>query len=275
MSTHRERRGRRLPIGGIFFAVAIGALAGGAGVWFLQPMVAPDPRIAASTQRASDAEAAAAAQRTRADALDKSLAALNQAKRDADAKLTVAEGAQAELASKAADEAGLRKTAEATQAKLKPAIAGAGTIVIDGGDVHVRISDRVLFKPNDDGLTDQGKAVLGKLAAALKDLPDRQVRVQGHTDDTPVALPKAPPPPAKGKPAPPAPVVRFPTNWELSGARAVAVVRYLQDAAKLDPSRLTAQAFSQYAPVSKDRAANRRLEIIVAPKRAAAAKPAN
>ena len=260
MSTHRDRRRRRIPI----VAIAVSAIAGGAGAWFLQPAIAPDPRIATADKRASDAEAAAVAQKTRADTLDKSLDAAANSRRDTEVKLAAAEGAEAELASKIANEAGQRKAAEAVEAKLKPVAAIAGALVLDGSEVHLRITDRVLFKPNDDALTDRGKIVLGKLAAALKDLPDKQVWVQGHTDDTPVPLPRAPPPPprgAKAPPPPPAPVIRFPTNWELSSARALAVVHYLQDVAKLDPSRLAALAFGQYAPFSKkDRAANRRIE---------------
>jgi chemotaxis protein MotB len=267
LSTHRERRRRGIPI----FAIALSAIAGGAGAWFLQPVIAPDPRIAAADKRASDAEAAAAAQKGRADTLDKSLEAAAKGRRDTEVKLAAAEGAEAELASKIANEAGQRKAAEAAQVKLKPVAAIAGAIVLDGNDVHLRITDRVLFKPNDDALTERGKIVLGKLAAALKDLPDKQVWVQGHTDDTPIALPRPPPPPKGSKGAPPAgPVVRFPTNWELSAARAIAVVRYLQDVGKVEPSQLTAGAFSQYAPISKkDRAANRRIEIVVSAKRPA------
>jgi chemotaxis protein MotB len=261
LSTHRDRR--RFPI----VTAVVAALAGGAGAWFLQPAIAPDPRIAAAVRRASDAEAAATAQKTRADALDRSLEASGKARRDAEATVAGAEAARAELASKTADEAGRRKAAEAVQARLRPAVAGAGALAIDGADVHVRIADRVLFKPGDDALTDHGKAVLGKLAAALKELPDHQVLVQGHTDDAPVAPPRPPPAPPHGKPAA-APPVRFPTGWELSAARALAVVHYLQDAAKLEPSRLAALAFGPYAPVSnKDRAANRRIEIVVAPGR--------
>lgn len=254
--------------GGRIAAIAIAALAGGAGGWFLRPVIAPDPRITTADKRASDAEAAAAAQKTRADALDKQVDAAGKARRDAEAKLAVAEAAQAELAGRTADEASQRKVAEAVQAKLKPAVdRAAGSIALEGTEVHLRLADRVLFRPSDDALTDRGKAVLARLAAALKDLPDERVWVQGHTDDTPVALPKPPPPPARGKPAPspPAPVVRFPTNWELSAARAVAVVHYFQDVAKLEPSRLTALAFGQYAPISKkDRSVNRRIEIVVA-----------
>jgi chemotaxis protein MotB len=134
-----------------------------------------------------------------------------------------------------------------------------------------------MFKPNDDALTDHGKAVLGKLAAALKDLTDKQIAIHGHTDDTPVALPRpAPPPPssrgAKSSAAAAAapPPIRFATNWELSAARSLAVVHYFQDVAKLDPTRLSALAFGQYAPISKkDRSANRRIEIVIAPRRAA------
>ncbi|HEX3762360.1 MAG TPA: OmpA family protein [Kofleriaceae bacterium] len=266
LSTHRERRRRRLPI----ITIVLSAIAGGAGVWFVQPMIAPDPRIGAADKRASDAEAAAVAQKSRADTLDKSLEAAARSRRDTEVKLAAAEGAEAELASKIANEAGARKAAETVQAKLKPVAATAGALVVDGNDVHLRITDRVLFKSNDDALSDRGKIVLGRLAAALKELPDRQVWVQGHTDDTPLALPKPPPPPPKGSkaPPPPAPVVRFPTNWELSGARALAVVRYLQDAGKVDPSQLTAAAFGQYAPISKkDRAANRRIEIVVTARR--------
>jgi flagellar motor protein MotB len=98
--------------------------------------------------------------------------------------------------------------------------------------------------------------------------------VEGHTDDTPLPLPRPPPapaPPKKGaKPAPPAPAPpppRFATNWELSAGRAVAVVRHLQEASKLDPSRLSAVGHGQYRPVSRrDKSANRRIEIVLSPK---------
>jgi chemotaxis protein MotB len=265
-STYRAGPRRRIPI----VAIALSAIAGGAGAWFLQPAIAPDPRIAAADKRASDAEAAAVAQKARADTLDKSLQAAAKGRQDTEVKLAAAEGAEAELASKIANEAGQRKAAEVVQTKLKPVATISGALVLDGNDVHLRITDRVLFKPTDDALTDRGKIVLGKLAAALKELPDRQVWVQGHTDDTPVALPRPSPAPAKGaKGVPPgAPQVRFPTNWELSAARALAVVRFLQDVGKVDPSQLTAAAFGQYAPISKkDRAANRRIEVVVAAKR--------
>lgn len=267
-------RGRTMTIA----VIAVAVLAGGAVGWLVRPVVAPDARIAGAVRRASDAEASAAAQKTRAEALEKSLDAVAKAKRDAEAKLGTAQTAQSELAGKTADEANQKKLAEAVQAKLKA--TGAGAVAIAGGEVHLQIADRLLFKPNDDALTDRGKVVLNRVAAALKDLPDKQVWVQGHTDDQPIALPRVvpppPPPPVKkgARPVaavvPPAPVIRFPTNWELSAARALAAVHYLQDVAKLDPARLAAQAFGQYAPISKkDRSVNRRIEIVVAGRRPA------
>ena len=90
--------------------------------------------------------------------------------------------------------------------------------------------------------------------------------MQGHTDDSPIVLP---PPPKKAPKGTPPPVVRFMTNWELSAARALTFVHYLQDTAKIDPSRLAALAFGQYRPVSRsNKAANRRIEIVLYPHRA-------
>jgi chemotaxis protein MotB len=267
----KEPGARRHPGGPGWFVVGLALAAGGIVAWFLQPVIAPDARISGAVQRASDAEKAAVAQKDRADALEKSLDTSAKARRDAEAKLSVAEAAEAEIAGRAASEAGQRKAAEQLQGKLQAIIdKSSGEVSIERGEVHAQIADRILWKPNDDALTDRGKAVLSKVAGVLKDVPDKQVWVQGHTDDQPVTVSKPAAPAVKksGKPpAAPAPVARFPTNWELSAARALAVVHYFQDVAKLDPARLAALAFSQYAPVSKDRSANRRLEIVVAARR--------
>src|SRR5262245_23861051 len=82
-STQRARPGRRIPI----ITIALSAIADGAGGWFLQPALVPDPRIAAADKRASDAEAAAAAQKGRADTLEKSLEAAAKGRRDTEVKL--------------------------------------------------------------------------------------------------------------------------------------------------------------------------------------------
>jgi chemotaxis protein MotB len=251
------------------YAIFVAALvAGGAGGFVLRPMVAPDKRVAALETAAAEAEKAANAQKDRADALDKTLTAVTAAKVTSDHKLDDAQKAQRELAGKMADAELKAKEAEAVQAKLEAAVdKGTGSVSTEGDEIHLQLVDRVLFKTGDDHLTDRGKQVIAKIATALKDLPDKQVWVQGHTDDQPIFNPAPPKKPAKGAP-PPAPP-RFATNWELSAARALNVVHYLQDTAKLDPTRLAALAFSQYRPVSRgNKAANRRIEIVLVPKRA-------
>lgn len=247
----------------LIIMLAAAGVAGATAAWFLQPAIAPDVRISSATRRASDAEQAAGAQKDRADGLERMLAAVSKARRDAEAQLAVAESAQTELATRTAADDAQRKATEAILIHLRAAADKiADAVAIEGGEVHVRISERVLFKPNEDALTDRGKQVLTRVAAALKELPEAQVRVQGHTDDEPVPPPAAPR--RIGRLIVPAPAPRFPTNWELSAARALAAVHYFQDITKLEPTRLVALAFGQYAPASKkDKALNRRLEIVV------------
>jgi chemotaxis protein MotB len=250
---------------GPLIAGLVGAAVLGAGVGYVaKPSKAGE--LAAAQSAADDAQKARDAAKQRADAVEKDLAAAKQDKANADAQLAKA----GDVDKKAAD-------LEAAQKKLQGAIdKESGTVDTEGDEIHLKLVDKVLFATGDDQLTDKGKAVLDKVAVALKDLPDKQVWVQGHTDDQPIYLKKPDPkaaakPPAKNaKPAPPAPPPRkeYVTNWELSAARALNVVHYLQDSAKIDPTRLAALAFGQYRPVSRsNKAQNRRIEIVLYPKR--------
>jgi chemotaxis protein MotB len=210
-------------------------------------------------------------------------------------------------ANAAADE--LRKTeaelkakadeAAALQAKLAEAVGQNGEVTTADGAVKLELVDQILFPTGEAELTPNGKDVLSKVGAALKEIGDKQIWVQGHTDDQPI-LPRKPrpaePPSAaaakaakgkKDKPAKPDPkaaartdpkakpdtrldtndaVLAFVTNWELSAARALTVVHYLQDDAKIEPTRLAAVAFGQYRPISKAKAKNRRIEIVLYPR---------
>lgn len=209
-------------------------------------------------------------------------------------------------ANAAADE--LRKTeaelktkadeASALQAKLAEAVGQNGEVTTADGAVKLELVDQILFPTGEAELTPSGKDVLSKVGAALKEIGEKQIWVQGHTDDQPIVprKPKPPEPPsaaaakqakqAKAKPAKPDPkaakpdprakpdakpdtndaVLAFVTNWELSAARALTVVHYLQDDAKIDPTRLAAVAFGQYRPISKTKAKNRRIEIVLYPR---------
>lgn len=237
-----------------------GLVAGAAAGFFVGPKIAPDERIAELEKAAASATEVATIQKDRADGLESSLKVATAAKAEVDQQLDVAKQAQARLAAAEAK-------AKEAQAKLTSAIdKSSGSVSTEGDEIRLQLVDKVLFKVGDDKLTDRGKAVLARVATALGELPDKQIWVQGHTDDTPIVVPPAPKKPKKGE-APPAP--RFATNWELSAARALTVVHYLQDTAKLDPARLAALAFGQYRPVSRaNKAANRRIEIVLYPHRA-------
>jgi chemotaxis protein MotB len=186
---------------------------------------------------------------------------------------------EAELKAKA-DEA------SALQAKLAEAVGQNGEVTTADGAVKLELVDQILFPTGEADLTQSGKDVLAKVGATLKEIEDKQIWVQGHTDDQPIfprkPKPAAPEPvkakAAKAKPAKPAKpdpkakpetndaVLPFVTNWELSAARALTVVHYLQDDAKIEPTRLAAVAFGQYRPVSKAKAKNRRIEIVLYPR---------
>jgi chemotaxis protein MotB len=239
-----------------------GAAVLGAGVGY----VAKPSKSAELTAKLADTQKAADAQKQRADGLDKDLASLKQDKDKVDQQL-------ADLSQKAGDVDKKAADLDAAQKKMQGAIdKESGTVETEGNEIHVKLVDKVLFATGDDQITDKGKAVLDKVAVALKDLPDKQVWVQGHTDDQPIFLKK---PDSKVKPAalpkgakPPPPRKEYITNWELSAARALQVVHYLQDTDKIDPTRLAALAFGQYRPVSRsNKAANRRIELVLMPKR--------
>lgn len=257
----KESREKRKWYAAIALALVGGALLG----FILTPSHASEAQKAKSEAAAADK--ARAVEKDRADGLDKALVQLKQDKADEDKQLAALSGKAADVDKKAEQLAAEEKKLQGTIDKSQ------GSVDTEGDEIHLKLVDKVLFPVGEDQLTDRGKAVLDKVAVALKDLPDKQVWVQGHTDDQPIYIPppkkdpKAKPLPKGAKPPAPGPV-KFITNWELSAARALQVVHYLQDTAKIDPTRLAALAFGQYRPVSRsNKAANRRIEIVLYPKR--------
>ncbi|MDH4133610.1 MAG: OmpA family protein, partial [Gammaproteobacteria bacterium] len=91
--------------------------------------------------------------------------------------------------------------------------------------LSLNIVDKILFPSGEDHFSDQGKEVLKRVGAVLKQAKDKTIRIEGHTDNVPIAKPLQ---------------SRFPSNWELSTARATNVVRFLQDEAGIDPANLEA-----------------------------------
>ena len=119
----------------------------------------------------------------------------------------------------------------------------------------VTMVDQILFPSGSAEVGKKGKAVLDKVVTILKDVKDKRIEVDGHTDNVPIvsSLKK-----------------RFPTNWELSTARATEVVRYLQETGGIDPRLLSATGVAEYMPVAPNdteegKHKNRRIEIVLLP----------
>ena len=120
------------------------------------------------------------------------------------------------------------------------------------GKLTVSILDRVLFDSGEADLKPEGAAVLRKVANILNQHPELKVHVIGHTDNVPIKA---------------AARNRFPSNWELSTARATAAVRFLTDSG-VDPRRLGAVGYGEFRPVADNatpegRARNRRIAITI------------
>lgn len=125
------------------------------------------------------------------------------------------------------------------------------SVSIDRGRMVIQLPQDVLFPSGSATLGSGGRETLEEVGAALADLGDRQFQVEGHTDDVPISN------------------ERFASNWELSAARALSVVRLLIDSGA-DPENLSAAGYGEYQPVASNdtpegRRQNRRIEIVMLP----------
>jgi chemotaxis protein MotB len=123
------------------------------------------------------------------------------------------------------------------------------------GKLTVDVLDKILFDSGQADVKPEGLAVLKRVVEILMTVTDKVIRIEGHTDNIPIAGALA---------------KRYPTNWELSAARALNVTRYLEKEG-IDPTILSAAAFGEYQPVAENdtpegRAKNRRIAIILLPK---------
>jgi len=126
-------------------------------------------------------------------------------------------------------------------------------IKVDKGVVFIDISDKMLFKTAKFDITPQAKTVLGKVAAVLKNQPDIEYMVEGHTDNVEY----------KG-------AGYVLDNWDLSVKRATSVVRVLQKEYGMDPAKMAAAGRGEYKPIADNstkegKAANRRTRIVILP----------
>ncbi|MFQ5992919.1 MAG: flagellar motor protein MotB, partial [Nitrospiraceae bacterium] len=122
--------------------------------------------------------------------------------------------------------------------------------------LRINMVDRVLFDSGQGHVKPAGLKVLKQMSEVLRTVGDKQIRIEGHTDNVPIG-PKL--------------VNRFPTNWELSTARATSVVRYLTDKGGIATDTISAVGYADTRPVADNdsedgRTANRRIEIVLYPK---------
>ena len=243
-------------------AIAALALAGVAGWqwWEARTDGASTTAVLEDTnKRLQDAEAARAS-------LEKKLTEREQAVGELSAK---SEQLQQNLESTEAELAKFKATSDELADKLKAEVAKGEIRISQSGDrIQVDMVDRILFDSGEAALAARGQEVLGRVAAVLKTIDDKQIQVSGHTDDIPIKNDEL--------------KKQFPSNWELSVARAVTVVRYLSETGGVPPERLTAAGHGQFHPIASNgsaagRAKNRRIEILLTPaldaKKAAIALP--
>jgi chemotaxis protein MotB len=148
----------------------------------------------------------------------------------------------------------LDDTKKTIETSLKDQIAAQEIELVEEADtLKVIFVDKILFDSGSADINERGKQLLLIMADALKGDKEQAILVEGHTDDVPLsaALKK-----------------RFPSNWELSTARAAAVARFLQKEAGIKPERLSVRGYSFYRPVAPNtteegRHQNRRIEIIL------------
>jgi len=126
-------------------------------------------------------------------------------------------------------------------------------IKVDKGVVYIDISDKLLFKSGRYEVTAKANEVLGKVAQVLKNQPDIEFMVEGHTDNIPFKNNSV-----------------LLDNWDLSVKRSTSVIRILEKKYGIPPAHMTAAGRSEYVPVTTNdspegRAANRRTRIVILP----------
>ncbi len=123
------------------------------------------------------------------------------------------------------------------------------TVEMNERGLVIHVMESALFASGQADLGAPARETLDRIAQEIRDLPN-QIRVEGHTDDRPITT------------------SRFPSNWELSSARATAVVRYFIDAHALTPDRVSALGYGEFRPLlpndtPENRAKNRRVDIVI------------
>jgi chemotaxis protein MotB len=210
--------------------------------------------------KAQDAHSTARAAIAAGQAFERQLSEL-QAEKDAlesdkAALATARDNLAKSVEEKSSELATLKDATDKLKEKMKDEIAkGDIQLTESGGKLRVGLVDKILFDSGEASVSKRGESVLARVGAVLASIEDRQIQVSGHTDNTPIS--------DKLK-------QQYPTNWELSVARATNVVRFLQEKASVPADRLLASGYGEYQPIASNRTAggrakNRRIELLLTP----------
>lgn len=160
----------------------------------------------------------------------------------------------------------LRKTSEKTDTldkkgkvnylvqDIKDMVEGV-EVELEREAISITLPCKKMFPPGSVELSGEGQETLLRIANVLKEMPERDIRIEGHTDNMAISGSLR---------------TEYPTNWDLSAKRAVNVVKFLISKVDIDPSRLAAVAFGEYQPIASNdteegRNKNRRIVIDVLP----------
>ena len=128
---------------------------------------------------------------------------------------------------------------------------GQLTVSIDAGRIVINLPNNVLFNSGSAKLNAEGQQALTQIGDVLKQFSDRRFQIEGHSDNVPIKS------------------ARFPSNWELSTARALAVVHLLTEMG-VTPENVSAAGFGEFRPradneTEEGKRLNRRIEIVMLP----------
>jgi len=149
----------------------------------------------------------------------------------------------------------LTKAKDALIEQLKKELEeGQAKVELQSRGLVLTLQNKILFDPGKAVLKEECKRTLDKIAKVIKESvePDAQIMIEGHTDNQPIKY------------------SGWKSNWELSAARALSVLHYLEGRG-IEPDRMCAVGYGEYKPVASNateegRQLNRRVEIVVVPK---------
>lgn len=216
-------------------------------------------KLQAETARATSLEDALKAEQAKVADYEQRIADLERRYTEALSDKSKLDASVAEMQVALRDLEARRASAEARVKEYKDLLAKFKSMIDSGklkvkivnGRMVVELASDILFASGSASLSTEGDAALGEVAKVLAQIPDRNFQIEGHTDNVPIKT------------------ERFPSNWELGAARAITVVQTMQKGG-VAPERLSAASFSEYRPVGKNdtpegKTANRRIEIVLVP----------